>query len=406
MTVADRRLEELATAVAAPGTDPRRLAGLIAWLSAPRRGPTALRRAVAAASERGDADLDSSGLDAVLSVAGPSASEARSAGDLLERWASLRCQVVLVDDPTYPPRLRSDWPDLDAPPFLVLRGDLASARLAVAIVGARRASGYGTGVAAWLAEGAAAAGIRIISGGAVGIDAAAHRAAVDEPGGTTVVLGCGHGIGYPRGHAQPGGLFDRIVEAGGAVISEQFPDQRPRAGVVRARNRLVAALADVTVVVEGGDRSGALLTAGAAAERSREVLAVPGDVRAPGSAAPHRLLAEGALPCIGPQHLLEQVRTAVHGVASWSAGDATAPPGGLDRGAPSLPGIAPAVTTLPDDVYRHLADAWPRPVRTDHLATATDRPAPQLLAAVTRAQVAGELTVDTDGVRLRRAPVG
>lgn len=406
MTVADRHLEELASAVASPGSDPGRLAGIVAWLAAPRRGPTALRRAVAAASQRGEVDPDGSGLDAVLSAAAPTRGEAQAAGELLERWASLGCQLVLVDDPSYPPRLRSDWPDLGAPPLLVRRGDLASDRPAVAIVGARRASGYGTGVAAWLAEGAAAAGIRIISGGAVGIDAAAHRAAVDEPGGTTVVLGCGHGIGYPRVHAQPGGLFDRIIEADGAVISEQFPEQRPHAGVVRARNRLVAALADVTVVVEGGERSGALLTAGAAAERSREVVAVPGDVRAPGSAAPHRLLAEGALPCIGPQHLLEQVRTTVHGVASGAAAASTASPGDLDRAPMPLPGSVPAVTTLPDDVHRHLAAAWPRSVRTDHLAAATGRPAPQLLAAVTRAQVAGELTVDTDGVRLRRAPAG
>ncbi len=410
MTSVDARLAELASAVAAPGSDPGRLVAVVAWLAAPRRGPTALRRAVVAAHERGEADPDGAGLDAVLPAAGPTDRELRAAHDVLERWASLRCRVVLVDDPAYPTRLRADWPDRDAPPLLVLRGDLASDRPAVALVGARRASGYGTGVASWLAEGAAAAGVRVVSGGAVGIDAAAHRAAVEQPGGTTVVLGCGHGIGYPRGHAQPGGLFDRVVASGGAVISEQFPDQRPRAGVVRARNRLVAALTDVTVVVEGGERSGALLTAGAAAERSREVLAVPGDVRAPGSSAPHRLLAEGVFPCLGPQQLLEQVRTAVHGVVGWSVAASTSastsPSGALDDGAPTLPGISPALSTLPDDVHAHLSTVWPRPLRPDDLATATGRPAPQVLAAITRAQVSGELTVDTDGVRLRRAPAG
>src|SRR5690606_1664623 len=129
--------------------------------------------------------------------------------------------------------------------------------------------------------------------GAVGIDAAAHRAALESGGTTTVVLGCGHGVPYPRAHAVPGGLFDRVLDTGGALASELLPDEPPRAWQVRARNRLVAALVDVVVVVEGGARSGSLLTATAAADRGVTVMAVPGDVRAPGSVAPHRLLAEG-----------------------------------------------------------------------------------------------------------------
>ncbi|MEX0869263.1 MAG: DNA-processing protein DprA, partial [Nitriliruptoraceae bacterium] len=138
------------------------------------------------------------------------------------------------------------------------------------------------------------AGARVVSGGAVGVDAAAHHASLASPGGTTVVLGCGHQVSYPRPHARTGGLFAQVVASAGTVCSELLPYEPPRPGAVRARNRVVAGLADVVVVVEGGTHSGSLLTASAAAEWGRTVLAVPGDVRAPGSQAPHRLLAEGA----------------------------------------------------------------------------------------------------------------
>jgi len=148
----------------------------------------------------------------------------------------------------------------------------------------------------------------------------------------------------------------------------------------------VAGLADVVVVVEGGERSGALLTAGAAAERGRTVLAVPGDVRADGSVAPHRLLSEGAAPCTGPPDLLQAL-------------------GGPRCGEPVALGVAAAgLSTLPDDVHALLAARWPRPVRIDELARTTARAIGPLLAAITRARVAGELAEGPEGVRLRRAP--
>jgi DNA processing protein len=287
---------------------------------------------------------------------------------------------------------------------------------AVALVGARRATGYGQAIAAWLADDAARRGVTIVSGGAVGIDAAAHEAALEAGGRTVVVLGCGHAVPYPRPHTAPGGLFDRVLDAGGSLASELLPHEPPRPGQVRARNRIVAGLVDAVVVVEGAARSGSLLTADAAAERGRTVLAVPGDVRAPGSAAPHRLLTEGVAPCTGPADLLAALPARRIGDAHGDQPGASGPSAGTadaaavgDRVGAGVdpPGAAskPTVTTsLPGAVHALLATSWPRPVPLDRLATANGGGVPALLAALTRARIAGEVAETVDGVRLRRAP--
>jgi DNA processing protein len=377
-------LRRLLGHVAAPGTDPDRLAAVIAWLVDPSRSVGGLRRAVADRGGRGPTLLTDDGAVALGAALPPPAGHLVPAvTDVLRAWYQLGVRAATVADAGYPHRLRVGWPTIDAPALLAWRGTTPDAGPAVAIVGARRATGYGTGVAAWLAEAASQAGARVVSGGAVGVDAAAHLAALEGPGGTTVVLGCGHAVGYPRPHAVPGGLFDRVVDHGGTIVSELLPHAPASPHHVRARNRIVAGLVDVVVVVEGGARSGALLTASAAAERGTTVLAVPGDVRAPGSAAPHRLLAEGAGPCTGPGELLEQLGAAAPEVAE---------------------GASTLTSVLPGDVHEVLAAAWPRPVTVDDLAATTGRPAPALLGALTRARVAGETTDDASGVRLRRAP--
>jgi DNA processing protein len=384
------RLAAACLEVAAPGTDVALLASVMAWAVRPRRSLDAIRRRCR------DAEVSlcagATPTAAIREVVTPhvDAGDAAAAAPLVEAWSAAGVRVALVGDVDYPTRLAEGWPQTDGPTLLAWRGTPIPDVPTVAIVGARRATGYGTAVAAWLAEAAAAAGVRIVSGGAVGIDAAAHTAAVELPGGTTVVLGCGHGIAYPRVHARPGGLFDRVVDHAGAVASELLPQEPPRAGQVRSRNRIVAGLADVVVVVEGGERSGALLTAGAAAERGRTVLAVPGDVRADGSVAPHRLLAEGAAPCTGPPDLFEALGSDAS-TASDGIGEAVRP-------GPSV------LSTLPDDVHALLAARWPRPVRIDDLARTTGRAIGPLLAAVTRARVAGEVADGAEGIRLRRAP--
>jgi DNA processing protein len=387
-TPAFDRLRREVASVTADGTDPDRLGRVLAWVVRPRCSPDALRRRC---RDRTDALPDGPPSAQVAAVAGPpSPTTGEAALAIVSAWRARGVSVALIGDPSYPEALAQGWPHADAPTILAWRGAAPLAAPAVALVGARRSSGYGTGVAAWLAESAGLAGIRVVSGGAVGIDAAAHRAAAPTSGGTTVVLGCGHAVGYPRPHAAPGALFDQILDQGGTLVGELLPHEPPRAGAVRARNRIVAGLSDVVVVVEGGERSGGLLTADAAADRGRTVMAVPGDIRAPGSAAPHRLLADGAVPCTSPTDLLEAVRG-----QPGPAPDAGRPADGVARRSPSV---------LPEPLRAELERAWPRPVRVDRLAGSSGLAPAVVLAAVTRARGAGEVAESTDGVRLRRSP--
>jgi DNA processing protein len=399
-----RQLAALLDEVAAEGTDPAALGSVLTWVVRPRCTGEALRLRCLEDGEGGDGPAErlaaAAGGATVAEVDGATGEVLSS---LLSAWATVEVRVALVGDPGYPRRLAAGWPGTEAPSFLAWRGrPPADDRPTVALVGSRRATGYGAGVTAWLAETVARAGVHVVSGGAVGVDAAAHGAALEEDGGTTVVLGCGHGVSYPRPHAAPGGLFDRVVAAGGTVLSELFPWQPPKPGTVRARNRIVAAISDAVVVVEGAARSGALVTATAAAERGVPVLAVPGDVRAPGSAAPHRLLAEGAAPCTGPGDLLEvlAVRDDLRAVAP-----ATGVTPGLVAGtAGSGAGRGGGAGPLPASVREVLAAAWPRPIRIDELADRTGYAPAALLAALTRARVAGIVAESVDGVRLRRDP--
>ena len=161
----------------------------------------------------------------------------------------------------------------------------------VAIVGSRKPSPYGEAVAEQLATELAAAGVIVISGLALGIDAAAHRGALAGGGVTVAVMGTGVDVVYPASHA---GLADDIVAAGGALVS-QFPDGAlPRRHNFPARNLTMAALADAVVVVEAAQGSGALITAEAAVELGRDVLAVPGSIFSPLSVGTHGLIRDGA----------------------------------------------------------------------------------------------------------------
>jgi DNA processing protein len=154
------------------------------------------------------------------------------------------------------------------------------------MVGSRAASGAGRGKAQEWARALADRGFAVVSGGAFGIDAAAHEGALAGGGETFAVLGCGVDVVYPDRHAV---LFARIAACGG-LISEMAPGEPPRAQQFPARNRIIAALADAVLVIEAAARSGALITAGFARKRGQRVLAVPGT---PGTDG---LLAGGALP--------------------------------------------------------------------------------------------------------------
>src|SRR5438094_6231486 len=161
----------------------------------------------------------------------------------------------------------------------------------VAVVGSRRPSPYGEAVAEQLALELARAGVIVVSGLALGIDAAAHRGALNGGGVTVAVMGTGIDVIYPSAHTV---LAEAILAAGGALVS-QFPDgTTPRRHNFPARNYTMASLSDVVVVVEAAEGSGALITAEAALDLHKEVMAVPGSVFSPLSVGTHALIRDGA----------------------------------------------------------------------------------------------------------------
>jgi DNA processing protein len=177
------------------------------------------------------------------------------------------------------------------PDALRLRGSLGDRRR-VAVVGSRLTDEYGSDLARSIAGGLARAGVSVVSGGALGVDAAAHEAALDAGGHTVAVLGTGVDVIYPAAHR---GLFERILSAGGALLSEQPDGGRGYKANFPRRNRIVSGLCEAVVVVRAGERSGALITAAWARAQGVPVLAVPGDVRDPLSAGTTALLRGGAL---------------------------------------------------------------------------------------------------------------
>jgi DNA processing protein len=206
-------------------------------------------------------------------------------------------------DPRYPSPL-DDLPD--PPAVLYVRGELARFERAVSadrvsIVGARRATDYGLQQARGLGRGLAAAGLTVVSGMALGVDAAAHVGALDAQGVTIAVLACGPEQVYPASKRR---LHARIV-ATGAVVAELPPGTPPRRWCFPARNRIIAALGQATVVVEAGERSGSLITAGQAVDLGREVAAFPGLVTAPLAAGTNALIADGAQLVRGAHDVLD-----------------------------------------------------------------------------------------------------
>lgn len=165
----------------------------------------------------------------------------------------------------------------------------------IAIVGARNATPYGASCAKRFASAAARRGVTVISGGARGCDAAAHRAALEAKGVTVAFLGGGCDELYPAAHY---GLFQEIVDAGGAIVSEQEWSFPPMRHTFRARNRLIAGMARATLIVEAGLPSGTFSTADEALAANREVLVVPGSIASSSSQGSNRLLYQGATPII------------------------------------------------------------------------------------------------------------
>jgi DNA processing protein len=205
----------------------------------------------------------------------------------LKNVERLGARIVWPGLPDYPRSLEAIP---DPPALLWMRGELKPV-VGVAIVGTRAPSPYGKKTASKLAEGAARAGLAVVSGLARGIDTAAHEAALAAGGATWAVLGSGLENVYPSANAE---LARRIAESGGAVISEHPLETEPLKEHFPRRNRVISGLSFGTVVVEGRLQSGALITAKCALEQGRDVFAVPGPVDWELARGPHRLIRDGA----------------------------------------------------------------------------------------------------------------
>jgi DNA processing protein len=201
--------------------------------------------------------------------------------------ARLGATALLADDDGYPPALRSATPH---PPVLYVVGDRAAfAGLAVAVVGTRRPTGYGRASAEVIADELARSGATVVSGLAMGIDGVAHAAAVAAGGRTVAVLPSPLDRVYPPGHRR---LASHIVACGGALVTEVPPARSVGRPDFARRNRVIAGMAQATVVVEAPDRSGALLTAAATLDYGRDLFAVPGPISSAASRGCNRLIAD------------------------------------------------------------------------------------------------------------------
>jgi len=301
--------------------------------------------------------------------------------------ARLGATVLLREDPGYPAALRQL--DLPPPVLYVLGafgafGALESTRPAVAVVGSRRADSYGQEVAELFARDLAAAGITIISGFAHGIDAAAHHGALASSAGTTVaVLGCGLGVDYPRGHSR----LAEDIAARGALLSEFPCGLSPRSWHFPVRNRVIAALAAGTLVVQAAPRSGSLITARHALDLGREVWAVPGRIFDERSLGPNALIRDGATLVQHPQDILDILLPALHSQPGLfpAAAPKFNPPAPAPL--PNLPNLPPPPAGLPADI---LASLTPGTLRLpEEIANGLAVPVDGVLGALLELELGG-----------------
>jgi len=287
------------------------------------------------------------------------------------------CWRIGRGEPGYPPQLEQ----LERPPAALhglgdrtLIAGLALGE-AVTVVGSRRASAHALAVAEGLARDLAAAGIVVVSGMALGIDAAAHRGALAGGGRTVTVLGGGPDVIYP---ARERRLYRQIL-ASGAIVSERPPKERPTPGSFPARNRIMAALSAMTVVVEAALPSGSMITATEALDLGREVGAVPGLVTARNAAGTNDLIANGAKLVRGAADVLDAIG-----------------PVGRTRAAACGPGLEPALAAALDAVELGAATA-------DALAAAAGLGGREAMVALTRLELLGYARADPAGRVARTA---
>ncbi|MBF7728854.1 DNA-processing protein DprA [Pseudomonas sp. N040] len=298
------------------------------------------------------------GLPAHCAEARRSETVRRRSAAALDWLAQPGQHLLMWDDPVYPALLAEL---ADAPPLLFVAGApevLEQPQLAM--VGSRRASRPGLDTAQAFARALAAGGFAITSGLALGIDGAAHQGALDVAGQTIAVLGTGLQQMYPARHTQ---LAQRIIDSGGALVSELPLDSPAHASHFPRRNRIISGLALGVLVVEASPASGSLITARLAAEQGREVYAIPGSIHHPGARGCHQLIRDGAT-------LVETVEHVLEGLRGWQL-------------------TTPAVASSPpvSSLLRQLRAA---PLAAESLAAALGWPLGRTLAALTELELRGQ----------------
>lgn len=294
----------------------------------------------------------------------------------LRDLARLNAAVLLPHEPGFPDALR-EIPDPPNAVFVQGNLDLLT-RPAVSIVGSRDHTAYGANVCQMVAAGAAKAGIVVVSGMARGLDAVAHSTTLEAGGGTIGILGNGLGVIYPAKNRE---LYEQ-VSAHGLLLTEFPPGERPNIGYFPRRNRLISALARVTVVIEAAEGSGTLITVGTALGQGKDVMAVPGPITSPTSVGTNRLIRDGAEPLLELNDLL----------AHYGAASAAVPTAQVELALP--PEAPPDLTATERLVFDQLRAGA---VALDDLLTAAGVPTQESLAAVSVLELRG-LVVQMGGV--------
>ena len=270
---------------------PRRFDMLLQAFGSPRR-----------VWEATESELSSAGLDRRSTGSLVAARRRVDPGIETRNLARAGARALTWTDPQYPERLRTIY---DPPPVLYVQGELDPPdRTSIAIVGTRGASNYGKSAAADLAKRLGEAGITVVSGLALGIDAAAHRGAMAGGGRTIAVMASGLDRIYPSTHTQ---LAKQIVESG-ALVTEFPLGTKPDAMNFPRRNRVISGMTSGTLVVEAGEKSGALITAAFATDQGRDVYAVPGSIFSPMSKGTNSLIRDGATPVTCVDDILAELQ--------------------------------------------------------------------------------------------------
>ncbi|MDD6175810.1 MAG: DNA-processing protein DprA [Firmicutes bacterium] len=322
-----------------------------------------------------------------------------AAGKILSRCESLGQTVLSLEDPAYPERLRQI---ADPPAVLYLAGHLPDIdrRICIAVVGTRDATPTGIRIAMEFCSRMAKQGVVIVSGGALGMDTAAHKGALMVGGCTVAVLGCGLNTRYLAENRS----MRQQIQIGGALVSEYPPDSPALGYHFPQRNRIISGLSLGTLVVEAGEKSGSLITARQALEQGRDVFAVPGSLMSYRSGGSNRLLRDGAKPVLEVSDILEEYRDFAPGQPPAQS-SLFAP---ADRAERQKPGPQQPVGTadLPDGLSPAAQALFgvlsSQPVPVDELAAAAKISAREALGAVTELEMEG-LIEALPGKQYRRA---